>query len=267
MSNHLHLVLKINEPLAQGWSDETVIQHWEQLFSLPVLVERYQNGECHSEAEQKRAQETIQLFRERLTDISWFMRCLNEHIARKANAEDHCTGRFWEGRFKSQALLDEQAILSCMIYVDLNPIRADICKTLESSEHTSIKQRIEQVTETANSTATVKLSSFIGSSLKADGIAFALNDYLELADWTGRIVRDDKRGFIEDSTPGILQKLQLDEYTWMETVQGYSKGFHSFVGPEEQLKTLCQKQKRHWVRGINACRKLFKSNQPIPITT
>ena len=267
MSNHLHLVLKINEPLAQGWSDETVIQHWEQLFLIPVLVEHYQNGECNSEAEQKRAQETIQLFRERLTDISWFMRCLNEHIARKANAEDHCTGRFWEGRFKSQALLDEQAILSCMIYVDLNPVRADICKTLESSEHTSIKQRIEQITETANSTATVKLSSFIGSSLKKNGIAFALKDYLELADWTGRIVREDKRGSIDASTPGILQKLQLDEHTWMETVQGYSKGFHSFVGPEEQLKSLCQKQKKHWVRGINACRKLFKSNHPIPITT
>ena len=172
-----------------------------------------------------------------------------------------------KGRFKSQALLDEQAILSAMIYVDLNPIRADICHTLEASEYTSIKQRIEQVTDTVNSTPTVKLSSFIGSSLKADGIAFALNDYLELADWTGRVVREDKRGFIDARTPGILQKLQLDEETWIETVQGYSKGFHSFVGPEAQLKILCQKQKKHWVRGINACRKLFKSKLPIPITT
>jgi REP element-mobilizing transposase RayT len=267
MSNHLHLVLKINESQAQRWSEETVIQHWGQLFSIPVLVERYQNGDCHSEAEQKRAQETIKLFRERLSDLSWFMRCLNEHIARKANAEDHCTGRFWEGRFKSQALLDEQAILSCMVYVDLNPIRADICKTLEASEHTSIKQRIEHITETDKSTTTVKLSSLIGSSLKADGIAFALNDYLELADWTGRMVRNDKRGSIDASTPGILQKLQLDEDTWMATVQGFSKGFHSFVGPEEQLKALCQRQKRHWVRGIKACRQLFKRHHHLPITT
>lgn len=127
------------------------------------MVERCQSGECHSEAEQKRAQETIQLFKERLTDISWFMRCLNEHSARKANAEDHCSGRFWEGRYKSQALLDEQAILSCMIYVDLIPIRVDICKTLEASEHTSIKQRIEQITSTEtsnhiNNIATIKPS-------------------------------------------------------------------------------------------------------------
>ncbi len=174
-------------------------------------------------------------------------------------------------RFKCQALLDEQAILSCMIYVDLNPIRADICNTLETSEHTSIKQRLEQITQTktANRTNnnTVKLSSFIGSSLKDNGIAFDLKDYLELADWTGRIVREDKHGFIDPSTPNILQKLQVDEQIWLETVQGFSKGFHSFVGPEEQLKSLCQKQKRHWVRGINACRKLFKTHLPIPITT
>ena len=174
-----------------------------------------------------------------------------------------------KGRFKSQALLNEQAILSCMIYVDLNPVRADICKTLEASEYTSIKQRIEHVaqTETTDNTARVKLAPFISSSLKENGIDFSLNDYLELADWTGRIVRNDKRGAIDASTPCILQKLQLDEHTWMETVQGFSKGFHSFIGPEEQLKALCQKQKRHWIRGINICRKLFKSTQTIPITT
>ncbi len=158
-----------------------------------------------------------------------------------------------------------------MVYIDLNLIRADICKTLETSEHTSIKQRIEQITQTkiANRTNnnTVKLSSFIGSSLKDNGITFDLKDYLELADWTGRIVRDDKRGFIKNHTPGILQKLELDEHTWMETFYSYSKGFYSFVGPEAQLKTLCQNQKKHWVRGINVCRRLFKNNHSIPITT
>jgi len=275
MDNHLHTVLKINASLAQRWSDETVMQHWEQLFSIPLLVERYRNGECHCDAEQDRARETIARFRDRLMDISWFMRCLNEHIARKANAEDNCTGRFWEGRFKSQALLNEQAILSCMVYVDLNPIRADICQTLEASEYTSVKQRLEQIsTPKTNTTKTtqqttpiIKLAPFIGSSLKDDGIAFTLNDYLELADWTGRIVRDDKRGHIKSGTPGILQKLQLDEQTWIETVQGYSNGFHVFIGPEVQLKSLCRKQKRHWVRGINMCRKLFKINPTCPITT
>ena len=77
-------------------------------------------------------------YRARLPDLSWYMRVLNESIARQANAEDGAKGHFWEGRFKSQALLDEQALLAVMAYVDLNPVRAGMADDLESSAHTSM---------------------------------------------------------------------------------------------------------------------------------
>ena len=70
------------------------------------------------------------------------MQYLNQDIARRANREDQCTGRFWEGRFKSQRLIDEGAVIACMAYVELNPVRAGIAVRPELSEFTSIYDRI-----------------------------------------------------------------------------------------------------------------------------
>ena len=196
MSNHYHIVLHIDAETAESWSDEVVIERWKKLFKGNMLIDRFLRGEIKSKAELTVVDEIIATWRERLMDISWFMRCLNESIAREANKEDNCKGRFWEGRFKSQALLDETALLTCMMYVDLNPIRAGINNTLEGSEFTSIQERLFAFTQQrksrqlkskqqkATDETTAELLSFKGgASLQIDaqkGLPFSLQDYFEL---------------------------------------------------------------------------------------
>jgi REP element-mobilizing transposase RayT len=145
MSNHYHIVVRIDVERAAGWSLEGVLARWTELFTGPLLVQRYLSMERDqmTEAELDKVRALAEGYRERLTSLSWFMRVLNENIAREANREEGVKGRFWEGRFKSQALLDEVAVLSAMAYVDLNPIRAGLARTPEQSDHTSIQARIE----------------------------------------------------------------------------------------------------------------------------
>src|SRR5699024_440926 len=133
---------------------------------------------------------------------------LNEPIARQANKEDNCTGRFWEGRFKSQALLDDAAVLACMTYVDLNPIRAQMAATPEQSNFTSIQRRIKAALQGKQPK---RLLPFVGHEhqAKPKGLMFAVQDYLTLVDDTGRAIRDDKRGAIQPSTANILYRLNI----------------------------------------------------------
>ena len=137
LSNHLHLVLRILAEQATKWTDEEVLRRAGQL--CPSTVKGIEDWP------ETRRKQLVVTWRERLSSISWFMGRLCEFIARQANQEDECTGRFWEGRFRCQALLDEGALLACMSYVDLNPVRAGLARGLEDSTWTSIHQRLREV--------------------------------------------------------------------------------------------------------------------------
>ncbi len=146
MSNHIHLILRARPDLVKNWSDEETALRWKRLYPPrdPGTGRPAEPAECDLNmiiSDTAR----VALIRERLSSLSWFMPCLCEPIARRANREDGCTGRFWEGRFHSQALLDEAAILACSVYVDLNPIRAGVRETPEQSEHTSAFARIRSL--------------------------------------------------------------------------------------------------------------------------
>ncbi len=230
MSNHYHLVVKLSPDDVGLWSPDEVLARWCCLHKGPMLVQRYRRGDELCAAEIQRVFQYADEFRARLVDLSWFMKCLNEPIARQANREDQCTGHFWESRFKSQPLDTEEALLACMAYVDLNPVRAAIAKTPESSSHTSIKERISpqfdlaeavrsQTEQQSLNEFTVPLKPLLGfegviRNGFQRGILFAFEDYLELVDCTGRISRDDKRGAIDDKALPILERLNIDPGQW-----------------------------------------------------
>ena len=249
MSNHYHIVVRVDGDAAQSWSGREVVERWLQLFSGPELVQRYLEEDPLSAAEQDAVGSWIDTWRQRLHDLSWFMRCLNESIARMANREDRCTGRFWEGRFRSQALLDERALLACMAYVDLNPIRAGLAKTPEASDYTSIQQRI-------NAPDATVLRGFSGNADDTQGIPCGFNDYLQLVDWAGRAVVADKKGFIPIDTPPILLRIGMEPGALLGYIRRKPQRWYSALGPVDRLRLLAHSIGLKFIKGISFGRRL-----------
>ncbi len=256
MANHYHVVLFVDDDSTKQWSNNEIITRWASIFPKDAK-------KC------SHIPEKITLWRERLTSISWFMRCLNEPIARAANDEDDCTGRFWEGRFKSQALLDEGALLSAMAYVDLNPIRAGIAQTPEGSEFTSIYERIKFLRKqlSCNKQSTKQkinslpqpesLHPFSNHSTNTiANIDFNLSDYLKLVEYTGQAVREGKAGAIPENLPPILKRLNFDNSGWLSIIKNFQSSFYSAVGNEVYLINFSKNRKRT-ARGLSAAKAIY----------
>jgi hypothetical protein len=268
LSNHYHLVLHVDRARAQAWSLQEVVAQWQRLFVAPPLVERWLNGQC-SEVERVAAEAIIERWRGRLFDISWFMRCLNEHIARLANLEDGCKGRFWEGRFQSQALLDDAGLLTAMAYVDLNPIRAGIAATPEESSFTSIYERIRDLEHAADSAQQqddarvrvplMEFASSPGATRKV--ISFGLREYLELVDWTGRRIVEGKPGAIDPNIPPILRRLNIDVTAWERMMRPSGNAFGRAMGRVPRLRSHAQRLGQWWIRGLAWSRRLYGVDQ------
>jgi hypothetical protein len=268
LSNHFHIVLHVDAEKAKGWTDQQVIEQWKRLYKGHILADRYLAGEVMCKAEWSALSELIEKWRLRLYDISWFMRCINEHLAQRANAEDQCKGRFWEGRFKSQALLDEGALLTCMSYVDLNPIRAGLAETPEDSDFTSIQERIEGYAKQQNRDKVkqlpkqqpTKLYPFKGVRERDPdkSIDFEFKDYLRLVDWTGRAIREDKKGAIPNDLAPILERIGLNPNAWLKSVSHYNKNYFSVLGAIDRVRAFAQVQKKSWHRGQRAVLRSYR---------
>ncbi len=265
MSNHYHLVVRIDLQRTAEWSDVEIVRRWRRLYRGPRFIEAWLDGAILSDIEQMRLGSLIAIWRQRLGDLSWFMRCLNEHIARLANAEDQCTGRFWEGRFKSQALLDDQALLTAMAYVDLNPIRAGLADAIESSPYTSGQQRLHEIAHTSPILAERVHPALLAFAQDIRGdesaIPFDLRDYLELLDTSGRVLHPGKSGRIPMSAPRLLTALGLDHDGWLQAVSALQVQFRLFIGAPMRLRGIAKAKGWRWVRGHAAAKALYRESE------
>ena len=257
MSNHVHVVLRIDPETAATWTFEEVATRWVQLFPATI------NGEVDALACRTKEKhllgnaERLETCRQRLGSLAWFMRSLNEPIARRANREDACTGRFWSGRYKCQALLDDAAVVSCISHVDLNPIRAGIADTLESSSHTSALLRIKRIK--ASTDAAKDRLTPVNSSEMLAFLPINTEDYLDLIDWTARLTRPDKQGKVAATEPTILSKLGFTHSQWHQQMRGTETRYRRAIGSAQSLIEKAAAMGQHWLKGIGRAETLMRS--------
>jgi REP element-mobilizing transposase RayT len=263
MSNHYHIVLRVDRDTAVNLSPRDVIEHWQGMFKGTPLSNQYlKDPESLSVPQKSTLLKQVEVWRERLYDISWFMRCLNEFIAKKANKKDKCTGRFWEGRFKSQALLDDKALIACMAYVDLNPVRAGISKQPANSSFTSVKRR-NQLRKDESTDPIVPKKVLLPFSddepLETDCadrrmVYCTLEEYKDLLKWTAKYIHKKTK-----SKPNKVKigTLEFSSTHLNEMIQNFEKLFKSLVGTSSSYLKTYRSFKFKKQTGLLNCEKYF----------
>lgn len=285
LSNHYHIVLRVNPDVAKGWSDEEVIRRWDKVYSVRKSLTQMK-GELDEEIIQMALEraDLIEEWRKRLSSISWFMKQINEPLARKANKEGGCKGRFWEGRFKCQHLADESAVLGCMVYVDLNPIRAKLAGTPETSDFTSIQDRIVAKQASLQNSLLSKSIGLINrrelevrgpahqradwltpiDSIRAGnenhGWLLSLEEYLQLVDGTGRCLKEGKKGAIPSELAPILERMGLRESSWLQTTQHFGNRFYRICGHVHRMMNAAKSAGQSWFQGMGFSQNVFQSH-------
>ncbi|MEM7252017.1 MAG: hypothetical protein AAF493_11370 [Pseudomonadota bacterium] len=231
MSNHYHVVVNVDPRRVDAWSDDAVAERWTAVLANKSEKDRIRKAEALL-ADHDRLRE----IRKRLGSLSWFMRFINELIARRANREDGCKGRFWEGRFFSSALLDEAAVVSAMTYADTNPTRAGIATSPADAAHTAIQRRH------------LKDDKHLGR-LRNLGLSRA--EYIALVRWT--IERDRHNVRPTSKSKAALRALGCTAAQWGSVVRLHRQHFRAY-GSREKLRALAKCQGKRWIKGVKRSR-------------
>jgi hypothetical protein len=232
MSNTLSPHCENEPPTANCWRAEEVAQRWVKL---------YPSGK--SDCDQLKIEGIL----------------ANETLValyRRANAEDKVGGRFWQGRFACKLLRDQRALLVALTYVDLNPVQAKMAPGMNRSKHTCVPARHRAALKNPT-IANQPLPGMVGAnSFNTPLITNA--EYLELVDFTGRMIHPGKHGSIKETEPQALTKLGIDSRHWSAKVKGIGDGCWRVVAEVEDLIDLAALLKQRAPYGIGFARKLVR---------
>ncbi len=278
LSNHLHLVLRSLPRVARRLPPREVVRRWLTITKIAKCF-----GDELPEPDPKRVEklardkQLVRKLRRKLSSISWFMGILSENIARRANAEDGCRGRFWETRYKCRECTDPSALLLVAIYVDLNPYRAGETDNPVSSRYASIYQRLQsqgmrknaanrpdgwlgELTLAPESKADEVLAHSSRTGRRASDLGIlpiSLADYVRLLKWTARQLKSGQRNTIPADLAAVLDHFQVQPDKWLETVETYETAFGHAVGRAESLAAVAERMELQHLKGITACRTAF----------
>jgi REP element-mobilizing transposase RayT len=248
MDNHLHVLCRLDPDQAKTWTADETVRRWIAVYPPreldledPKILKMWVD---HQAKDEKR----VAVYRERLSNLGWFMKALKEPLSRLCNRADGVKGTFWEARYKSIAILDTEALLATCAYIDLNPVAAGIAEVPEQSEHTSIKQRVVHAKECDKLEAlkAARLGSVAGCqaaggfeeghwlvplqdrrqrggsrrSAVREGMldGFSLGSYLLLVEYTGRLFRHGKAR-INDGVKDVLDRLGTRVEFWGDRIK------------------------------------------------
>ncbi len=280
LDSHVHVLVRLDPDIVKSWSDEEVVRRWGRLVPPRDKSRRPLDvSEDWVRGHLKNARWLAQA-RQRLQSLGWFMKSLKEPLARLANREEQTRGAFFEGRFKTVAILDEASLLATCAYIDLSPVAEGISDRPRTSAHTSIKQRVKHVAAQGRSGARkAARTRSAAASARAAGLeeshwlcpiedrrkldspreemveGFPLGSYLVLVDYTGRLFRDQKAVQSRELTE-IFDRLGTSAEEWKSVLNTLREGrLHGrfFAATRERLQEVGERQGLKRFANLGGC--------------
>ena len=274
LANHFHVVLRTMPRLAKRWPDREVARRWLMVFpgkrtEDPLGVEPADEDIGRL----ARNKDEIKKIRRRLSDISWWHRAFKEPLSRLANAEDGCSGAFWESRVWCRLVEGREGLFAVGLYNDLNLLRAGQCADPWATPYCSIGMRVlaEKIVKEGGADPAPWLAQFtlsecqtglMGSStgLRASDLGcldMTLDAYLKILRWAADESAKPRSGGMPQDLGRLARSQGLNPEKLSELIAMMPKIFPRMIGRAGQLRARAKEDDRHWFQGVGRADEFF----------